>query len=656
MATLNIKLLGPPAIYLDETPIQIQRRAHRALLYYLAEKGRLVSRAELLTLFWPEENEPDGRQRLREALSKLRAALPDRRLLIAHQDLIGLDTKRVSIDVQEFRRRVEKVSSTLYTLPASVPLPEAIYQEILTALKLWRNPNFMAGANLPGSHALDDWLIYTSQSLEITRLRLIERLADHATAQGNSEATLEWLHLAVEYDLLNDALHHRILSLLISLGRRSEALSYLNRLKDLYKRENGSSVPADLQALVPRLALEDESAASDLASGGGTDGWTADNRLRVPLVGQDGVLNEIKLAYRRGGLAIVWGEAGSGKTRLVQELQHHLEPAPRLLVASARSLESNLPYQPLIDSLRHGISPEDWRALPLVWARNLSTLLPELLIIRPEIQAIPVLSAQQARGLIFESIHQLFRLISARQPLLCFLDNAQWVDEASIAALSYLVERAFFQSKGLLVIAARLEEHNPYLTALVDSLSPPPVQIRLKTLSLDEVSALSSTIFGHALPGTFIQQLFEETGGNPLFLLETLRSLLNLSSAPETIGPETALPLAASIHGLVHLRLRQVSQPARQTLLAAAVVGDEFDPAILEKAGQVSPEGTVEALEELEALHFIQPVESGRALYRFTNNKIREILLLELSPARKRLLNLRIGQALEAQVRGINSP
>lgn len=655
MATLNIKLLGPPVIYLDETPIQIQRRTHRALLYYLAEKGRLVSRAELLTLFWPEEMETDGRQRLREALSKLRASLPDRKLLIAHQDLVGLDVKRVSIDVQDFRRLIDKVSSTLYTLPSNVPLPEAIYQEIIAALKLWRNANFMAGANLPESHALDDWLIYTSQSLEITRLRLVERLADHSAALGNSEATLEWLRLAVEYDLLNDSLHHRILSLLIELGRRSEALSYLNRLKDLYKKENGSSVPTDLMGLVSKITADDENAASGLA-GGEIGGWTATNMLRVPLVGQDQVLNELKLAHRRGGLAIVWGEAGSGKTRLVQELQHHLEPAPRVLMASARSLETGMPYQPLIDMLRHGISPEEWRSLPLVWARNLSTLLPELLIIRPEIQAIPVLSPQQASGLIFESIHQLFRLISTRQALLCFLDNAQWVDEASIAALAYLTERAFLQSKGLLVIAARPEDHNSHLSALVDSLTPPPVQIKLKPLSLNEISVLSSTIFGHDLPDSFNQQLLEETGGNPLFLLETLRSLLNLSSTPETMAPETTLPLAATIHGLVHLRLRQVSLAARQTLLAAAVIGDEFDPALLEKAGQVSPEATVEALEELEALRLIQPVHSDRALYRFTNSKIREVLQLELSPARRRLLNLRIGQVNENQIRGINLP
>jgi DNA-binding SARP family transcriptional activator len=668
MTGLRLLLLGPPAVYRGEDPVQIQRRIQRALLFYLAAEAGPKSRAELTTLFWPEESDDLARRHLREALSKLRtqlaAALPGEEVLVAGQDRVELDERFVYVDTREFQKILDQVGHATWQLSPNKPLPEAVYQRLLKAVRLWRSPRFMAGANLPSSGELDDWLTRLSQNLEHTRERVLERLAAHARAVGDLEAALHWLRMALETDALNENLHYRVLEALISLGRRTEAIKHYRSLQELLQRELGAAPSAALQALVQKVGQEDA-----IQPPSDRPGWPVSMSMQVPFVGREQTLRDLGQAFHRGGMVALFGEAGAGKTRLVQELFCMLEPAPHLLLAPSRPLENNLPFQPLIELLRHSIAPADWSAIPPVWASHLSVLLPELHVLHPGLPAPPQLDPEQARALLFEAFHQLLLTLAAgpsaggaagrpaarppaRQPILLFLDDAQWADEATLAAMGFLVERSFFDRDSLLLIAARPEEVNPALARLLHSphIATAFRRVDLELLGEEEIAHLVRNALGQTPSDRLVKRLAQDTGGNPLFLLETLRGVLEQPLGPDLANVPDTLPLAPSIHTLVRTRVRSLTPTAHQTLLTAAVLGNTFTLPVLEKACRLGAEQVVQALEELEQTHLVQPFQissPGEPAYQFIHDKIREVLVLELSPARKRLLHLRAAQAME---------
>ena len=252
---LRLLLLGPPAIYLGESPVHVQRRSLRTLLFYLGYQYDPVTRANLTLLFWPDESEPEARRHLREVLSKLRTELPDPNMLITEQDTVSLDHNRIYVDALEFIHLLQNAGTQHLELNG-LPLEETVLQKFHKALSLWRSPRFMAGAHLSDSIEIDRWMLNTAQVLEQSRQRLVERLADHYAATGNQDAAIHWLHVALEEDEFNPELHNRLVSTLRSFGRMGEALNYAKSLEELYQREGLGALPRTLKVLVDQVRSE----------------------------------------------------------------------------------------------------------------------------------------------------------------------------------------------------------------------------------------------------------------------------------------------------------------------------------------------------------------------------------------------------------------
>lgn len=649
MADLSIYLLGPPETRWKEKSISILRRVPRALLFYLASQGKVVGRDTLLTLFWEDQPDQVARRRLRESLSRLRGVLPNPNLLITHEDLVGLDFERVYVDQLEFLEVVLRIGQLPWQIPPEVPLPQEIFQLMARAIDLWRGPNFLDGADLPSSSSFDEWLTRTTQQLAHTRGRLLERLSDHARAVGNMEQALVLTGLALADDNLNEDLHFRVLRLLIEMGRRNEAQGYYAYLKDLFRRELNTQPSPRLTSLYKQIRR-----ATGTATPAAQQTWRIWPSVLTPFVGRQQALEQLGRALPAGGGAIVFGESGQGKTRLLQEFSNQLKQQRRVLVALCRPAESSLPFQPFIDLFRNGVTPSEWLTLSPVWASRLSLLLPELMTLRPELEAPePLEEPAYARSLLLEAIRQAFLLLAERDYLLLFLDDAQWADESTLSTVAYLLERPPFDHKALLVVAARREEPNPALEKL---LAAPASQshlrpIHLTQLSLEEITLLGSYVLHFTPEPLFVRQLARETGGNPLFILETLRALLEQKGQPEASGP-VPLPLPESVHALIRSRLSRLSPLARQVIEQAAVIGAEFSPEIIHLATGLNLREVGRGLEELEQRLLVEVVAHSpeEMKCRFIHEKFREFLLDELNPLQSRLLYGQAARALESRL------
>ncbi len=652
MSDLHVLLLGPPEARFMGENIQIPRRLPRALLFYLASQGGVIGRDHILTLFWEEEPEASARRNLRDTLSRLKNTLPDPDLLYTDTSLVGLNFQRTTVDQIQFQDMLERLGRIPWQIPAEQPLPETTYRLMKSAVELWRSPKFLGGANFPSTTAMDDWLSYTSQRLEQQYGRIMQRLADHAFAAGDLGSAFDLTNAALVNDGLNEDLHLRLMQILVRMDRSSDARQHYERYRDMLRRDIGVEPSPPMVALSQQI----RAAAGTRTHADTKPLWRVRQSVQVPFIGRQETLDYLQQAFHKGGGVFIFGEAGQGKTRLLQEFTSRLGAQVRPLVTTCRQAESSLPFQPFIELLRRHISREEWLALPSTWASRLALLLPELLELRRDLDRSFIEGATQMapthiRPTILEAIRQLFALLFKRQRLLLCLDDAHWADEASIATLAYLFERPPFNAQALLVAAARWEEYSPHLEAWMATLQHTPA-LRLVSLSRfteNEVKQLSQYVLGHVPPDEVVNNILTETGGNPFIILEALRAFLERGTQPG-LEELAALPVVKSIQSLIDARLELLTTVSRDVIEAAAVLGTDFNPEALSQVTGHPPLEVANALEELEKRYLIELDHRSPASlrYRFIHDIFREALLLKIHPVRKRWLHANIAQVLES--------
>jgi predicted ATPase len=353
-----------------------------------------------------------------------------------------------------------------------------------------------------------------------------------------------------------------------------------------------------------------------------------------------------------------------------------------VLRGHAFEMGGRLPYQPLVQALRARLeaenAPED--LLEDVWLAELLRLLPELLVRYPDLPA-PTEDELTAKGRLFEAVARLLDALSQRTPLVLLVDDLQWVDEASLDLLRYLgYSWKEHGSRVLLLGMVRREglELNPQLSTQLASLERdlPVTLMPLRMLSQTETLQLIKSIVGeseHATvrssttgPGASLLPepavplvalgnfLFAQTGGQPLYLLETLKLLrerewlvprLGADSAwrleptvdlSEAIGQERSRrePLPPSVRALILARLSKLDQPTRQLMMASAVLGNKSNAQNLWQVAQVGgAQAGTEALEEATLHGLLREEEAGTGRpvnYRFVHDLIGDVVYTEL--------------------------
>ena len=645
MKSLQVLLLGPPEVRWEGELLPIQRRYPRTLLLYLASQGAMVGREELLTVFWEELSEKTARLRLRETLNKLRASLPRQDMLISQKDLVGLDFQRVGVDQLEFEKLCHHSWNIAQRIPAQEPLPEKVFNKLNEAVGLWRGPRYLAGSNLPSTNQLDEWLSRNSHRTEHMRGRILERLSEHTFLIENYEESLRLARLALENDELSETLHERVLRILIRMDRRNEAREHFKHVVKIYQRELDQPPSPRLFSLyhLTRSSITTiPSSPSQL--------FSVKPSLDAPFVGRQPYLNQLKEAYQKGGAVFLLGESGLGKTRLLKEFITQIEAKPRLMLTSCRPQETNLPFQPMIDIFRNSILPEEWINFPSAWINNLLPLIPDLADLHPEAGRVIELIPGQARSSLFEAIRLIAAQIASQQRLVICFDDAQWADEATLAGVAYLLERPPFLKDALLILSARTDTSSPYLESLLRSLEEnrKGIRIPLSRLNTFEISELVRSVMKISPSQEFSDQLTAETGGNPFFILEAMRTLIEHGSSPD-ISTAKSLPLARSVYLLIGNRLNSLSPLARSVLEVAAVTGSEFRPELVARAGELSTNQLYQALVELERRQLVESMytQDAHLYYRFIHDKIREALLLDTNPVKLRWLHSQVARALE---------
>ncbi|MFI7222856.1 ATP-binding protein [Nonomuraea angiospora] len=338
-------------------------------------------------------------------------------------------------------------------------------------------------------------------------------------------------------------------------------------------------------------------------------------------------------------LAIVEGEAGIGKSRLVGELLS--ASGARRLVGQCEQLQEPLPLSPLLDAFRlAGDLIASRPAGPVVGA--LAPLLPELAGHLPP--PLPPLPDQRAER------HRVFRaavaLLDHLSPLVLVLEDVHWADGGTHDFLAFL---AAHQPRDVSVIlTVRTGSGSlPIREAFARAPSGPARVLTLVPLSPPEVEELARSILKAELPRTFAALLYEKTGGIPFVVEEVLRTLLERLPAGEIPGrPDvlSALAVPTVLRDVVLQRLSSLDGAAREILGAAAVIGTTPDDRVLAEVTGRGPLEIAKALASAQAMGLLHE-EDGQS--RFRHALARQIVYESVTAPERRWLHLRTAQALE---------
>jgi len=643
---LEIHLLGPVEIKFQGEPLKIGRRLERVILYYLAGEHRPISRSDLIDILWPKANQADPRRALRTALSRLRRQLPNPDLIKTEFDKVWLDTDHCIIDLLMFEQRSHRLLNILDAYHNNRSLPAQIAHQLEETVSLWHGEGFILGEDLSAYPELELWRQTQNLSLEHYRRSLIYRLGEHYRAAGRPEMALSHLIQIVQGDLLNANLHLAILDILTQIGRHQEVVDYCDNLEEAYDREYRITLPDVILSRYQYAQIQ-----TNLNKNLPTVDWPIPLTMQLQMVGRAEELSKLRNAFFQGGVVVIRGELGSGKTRLVQELYHTLTPKPLLLAAPSYKFENPLPLSPIIHCLRHQLPEDILEEIDPVWLDQMVLLLPEL----KEKQGLgrqdrPAITPSGQQNLFEALLHVCSSATKKYGRILMYLDDAQWVDSQTLQALSYFVMHGFFGKNAVLVIAYSTKEPNPNLEAMIDQIHGTCSLeiIQISHLTPDEIAALVQQVVNKPLPSAMIDRLFIETNGNPLFTLEIIRNLLDQPQELERYQASDPFPLPESIQAIFRRRLSQLDVEERHILLCAAVLGDSFSAQLLKAITQQDKTSDQSFLDPLIIAGFINasPGNLPSDIFHFAHAKMHEFVLKEAIPIQKQTIHRLVARHL----------
>jgi DNA-binding SARP family transcriptional activator/tetratricopeptide (TPR) repeat protein len=674
MTELSLALLGPPVVLRDGRMVTFDTRKAIALLALLAVTGREHSREQLADMLWPEADSAKGRASLRRTLSVTAAAMGPG--LAISRAAVTLDPGAVKVDVRDFE--------------ALIARPDADSMEM--AARLYRD-DFLSGFVLRGCPDFEEWQASVAEGLRQSLARGLQRLVAACIAAGDLERAAGHARRWLQLDPLHEPAHQAIIRLYGWAAQRSAAMRQYRSLVRVLDRElavrplpettrlyddvrsgrlGPPPAPSPPPSAPPPPAASAPAASSPVGSSSAAGEVSSEPAELVglwPLVGREAELAALRAAWQATGpgggpgrVVAVAGQAGSGKSRLITEFQAEVARAPQpvvMLAARCHDGETALPFVLAADLLRTALAvrPDLPGVLPAQTAAMAGRLVPALAAAHPDSVA-PALDSPVAVTRLYAAIADTLLAATAASDGprgVVVVEDVQWADTSSLGLLAYLVRR--LADWPLLLVLSWQAEQAGRLRVLRTALSEAEDQSRGEMiepgpLGPDEIGELLGL---EGMPRVEVDRLMAETRGLPMLVREYVEALrlAGASAQANGQGPEQAdwWP-PASVKDLLRARLQAASEPARQMLTAAAVLGSDNDADLLRAVSGRGEDEIVEAIDEALArslLTEIPPPAAGQApSYGFPYEALRRTVYESATLARRRLLH---GRAADILVR-----
>jgi DNA-binding SARP family transcriptional activator len=626
---LHVTLLGEQAITDDGTgSVRVRSSRTIALIAFLAlHAGSPQARQRIAGLFWPDSTDAQALTNLRRELHNLRHVMGDQAsLAVTSRDLCWCDSEMTRVDVRTFD--IERKAALA---AAAAGDSEGILAHAGCAIAQYR------GDLLPGMY--DDWLLDARAELERQCVDLCDLLCQTRARRGDLTGAVDAARRRIQLQRLEEAGYRTLMLLQADLGDRAGAVSTYHHCASVLERELGVVPgPATRQALQRLMAHGDPAGTRPPATGSavGRSGFAA-----AQLVGRSAELGLLQELWRtaaagRPGLALVRGGAGVGKTRLVTEVAG-LARLQGAVVASAQCFGTSgrLALAPVADWVRNPAVQSATATLDPAWRAEVDRLVPSGSRGQRGAGSRAMVDAWQ-RHRFFEGLARA--LLAVGRPMLLVLDNMQWCDQETLAFLTFCLG---LSASAQILVAGTLRDDDldddPELAAWTVRMRATGLltELFLSPLEAAGTARLAAAIRGRPLLEADTSLLQATTGGFPLYVIEAVRSSVDLGRPDLPVGDLTAV---------LRDRLEQATAAAREVAGLAAAVGTNFTLDLLTEASDLDADTVVGAVDELWRRRIMHEFRDG---YDFSHDLLRETAYMQVSPPKRWLLHRRIAQALE---------
>jgi class 3 adenylate cyclase/tetratricopeptide (TPR) repeat protein len=385
----------------------------------------------------------------------------------------------------------------------------------------------------------------------------------------------------------------------------------------------------------------------------------------TPLVGRDRELRSLAAIHRRaadrhGAIALLVGDPGVGKSRLLYEFLRIVEAeGAQLLETTCASYGRSMAYRPIVDLLRSslglfdGIAAEEIQSRVAEYLQFLgvegeeqATLLAHFLGVAAPAEFLNRLSGPQLKERTFATIRDVLLGMTEQQPLVVVVENVHWIDTASDEFLASLAA-SLPGHRVLLLLTARPGVAAPWL-------SPPLAEtVTVEGLAAADVRGMvSSLLAAEQVSEELFKFLADRSEGNPLYVEEVLRQLQETGGIALE-GGEARLSRAdvtvpATIHDIIAARIDRLADALKQTLQGAAVVGRRFGVSLVSRVLQMSPDQVAGHLRDLHGLDFVFPAaQEPELLYSFKHALTQDVVYGGVLERRRRTYHTAAGVGLE---------
>jgi tetratricopeptide (TPR) repeat protein len=375
-------------------------------------------------------------------------------------------------------------------------------------------------------------------------------------------------------------------------------------------------------------------------------------------VGREQEMSELQGALHetisgQGQVVMLVGEAGSGKTRLAEQLATYSRiRGAQVLVGRCYEGEGAPAFWPWIQVVRAYVRKMGTPLLQATMgsgAADIAQLVADVRECLPDLYPPPTLEPEQARFRLFDSITSFLKNAGSLCPIVLILEDLHWADAPSLMLLQFLVRDVTHAR--LLVIGTyrdtELGRQHPLAQTLAELARHGfTKRMNLPGLTEPHVARFIELTTGISPSETLVSAVFRDTEGNPFFVNEVVKLLIEEGRLDEPLHGTLTIPLPQGVREVIGRRLDHLSETCDSVLTVASVIGREFNVGELEPLCNVPESQLIQVLEEaVRAKLIIETPTPGQ--YNFVHALIRETLSSELSTARRVRLHLRVGEVLE---------
>jgi hypothetical protein len=385
---------------------------------------------------------------------------------------------------------------------------------------------------------------------------------------------------------------------------------------------------------------------------------------RTPFVGRDAELSRIKAKLAdartgRGGLVMLVGEPGIGKSRMIEEFTEHARSdGAAVLFGACFEGEWVPPFAPFADAIDNYAKEAPVETLQTDLGHSagaIARLAPSLRDRLPDLAEPAALQPDEERFRLLDAVSQFLIAMSERVPVVLVLDDLHWADKGTIAMMRHVAR--FVTKHRILMLGAyrdvELDRQHPLSDALAQLRREVEYErIALKGLDESDIGAMLTSITEQEVPEAFVHAISDETDGNPFFIREVLIHLTEEGKIFQQDGRWTSnvsiaeMGIPEGVRQVIGRRLSRLSDSANKLLTAASGFNGPFHIDLAGAAAGLDESAALDAIDEALQAQLLR--STGEAdTYNFTHALIRHTLYGELSPSRQVRLHRQIAEAME---------